>query len=80
MLSHLKTQHQAEKRVLIQEAVMLRHVVKMIAKQCKVLKVSCFHIHTCQKEKQLADMKAQSQKKIAELNKRLKNDNEELRQ
>ena len=32
MLSHLKTQHQAEKRVLIQEALMLRHVTKMMAK------------------------------------------------
>jgi len=40
MLEQIKTQHLAEKRVLIQEVVMLRQVTRMIVKQCKTLKVS----------------------------------------
>jgi hypothetical protein len=40
MLEQLKTQHEAEKRVLVQEIVLLKHVTRMAVKQCKAMKVS----------------------------------------
>jgi hypothetical protein len=40
MLERVKTKHQAEKRVLAQEIVLLKHVTKMVVKQCKQMKVS----------------------------------------
>ena len=42
MLERVKTKHQAEKRVLAQEIVLLKHVTKMVVKQCKQMKVSFF--------------------------------------
>lgn len=82
MLERVKTKHQAEKMVLGQEIVMLKHVTKMIVKQCKQLRVSFSFMRNSefvQRDKTLSDIRLQSHKKLVDLNKRLKDENEELK-
>lgn len=44
MLERVKTKHHAEKRVLAQEIILLKHVTKMAIKQCKQMKVSTLQL------------------------------------